>query len=54
MTKGLAVHLTGLEKSVSYNFSVCAYTSRGRGPYSESIWATTSNSGKLLPNYNYV
>ena len=44
---GLEVNLTGLEKSVNYSISVCAYTSHGRGPYSESTWATT-NSGMYV------
>ena len=41
---GLAVNLTGLEESDNYSISVCAYTSRGMGPYSESIWTTTTTS----------
>ena len=45
-TSFMCTNLTGLEEYVEYSISVRAYTSKGPGPYSDSVTERTDTESK--------
>ena len=46
--------LTGLEKFIEYSISVLAFTSKGDGPNSTEVTATTDQDGKAIHRFTGV